>query len=64
VNLRPRFILITSSGGDSISEEARGCIDGFLQKPVRAQGLVRTMNSVLAGSAGALAVRQPSSRGA
>ena len=55
--LRPRFILLTSSDGDSLTEEARTCIDGFLQKPVRAQDLVRTMNSVLAGSASALAVR-------
>jgi two-component system sensor histidine kinase/response regulator len=60
MNLRPRFILLTSSDGDSLNEEARSCIDGFLQKPVRAQDLVRTMNSVLAASASALAVCQPS----
>jgi CheY-like chemotaxis protein len=56
--LRPRFILLTSSDGDSVTQEARTCIDGFLQKPLRAQDLVRTMNSVLAGSARAFAVRQ------
>jgi signal transduction histidine kinase/DNA-binding response OmpR family regulator len=58
-NLRPRFILLTSSDGDDLTREARACIDGFLQKPVRAQDLVRAMNSVLAGSASAFAVRQP-----
>ena len=56
--LRPRFILLTSSDGDSLPEEARACIDGFLQKPVRAQDLVRMINSVLAGSSSAIAVRQ------
>jgi signal transduction histidine kinase/DNA-binding response OmpR family regulator/HPt (histidine-containing phosphotransfer) domain-containing protein len=56
--LRPRFILLTSSDEESLDEEARSCIDGFLQKPVRAQDLVRMMNNVLAGSASALAVRQ------
>ncbi|HVZ32463.1 MAG TPA: response regulator, partial [Polyangiaceae bacterium] len=56
--LRPRFILLTSSDEESLDEETRSCIDGFLQKPVRAQDLVRMMNNVLAGSASALAVRQ------
>jgi two-component system, sensor histidine kinase and response regulator len=56
--LRPRFILLTSSDGDSLTDEARACIDGFLQKPVRAQDLVRMINSVLAGSSSAIAVRQ------
>jgi two-component system, sensor histidine kinase and response regulator len=58
MKLRPRFILLTSSDDGSLTREARACIDGFLQKPLRAQDLVRTMNSVLAGSASALAVRQ------
>ncbi|MEY2935133.1 MAG: hypothetical protein RL033_5882 [Pseudomonadota bacterium] len=56
--LRPRFILLTSSDGDSLPDDARSCIDGFLQKPVRAQDLVRTMNAVLAGSSSALGVRR------
>jgi len=56
--LRPRFILLTSSNGDSLTQEARSCIDGFLQKPVRAQDLVRMIDTVLAGSAGAIALRQ------
>jgi two-component system sensor histidine kinase/response regulator len=60
--LRPRFILLTSSDGESLTQEARSCIDGFLQKPVRAQDLVRTMNSVLAGSASALGVRPATPR--
>jgi two-component system sensor histidine kinase/response regulator len=56
--LRPRFILLTSSDSDAIPESGRHSIDGFLQKPVRAQDLVRTMNSVLAGSASALGARR------
>ncbi len=56
--LRPRFILLTSSDEESLDAEARSAIDGFLQKPVRAQDLVRMMNNVLAGSANAMAVRQ------
>jgi signal transduction histidine kinase/DNA-binding response OmpR family regulator/HPt (histidine-containing phosphotransfer) domain-containing protein len=50
---RPRFILLTSSDADTI-EGIGDCIDGLLQKPVRAHDLVRTMNSVLAGSMNAL----------
>jgi signal transduction histidine kinase/DNA-binding response OmpR family regulator/HPt (histidine-containing phosphotransfer) domain-containing protein len=50
---RPRFILLTSSDADTVSGVGE-CIDGLLQKPIRAQHLVRMMNSVLAGSAGAL----------
>jgi two-component system, sensor histidine kinase and response regulator len=56
--VRPRFILLTSSDANRIPESARDCIDGFLQKPVRAQDLMRTMNSVLAGSSSTLAVRR------
>jgi signal transduction histidine kinase/DNA-binding response OmpR family regulator len=52
--LRPRFILLTSSDSDSLDESARACIDAYLQKPLRAQDLVRTMNSVLADSSGVL----------
>jgi signal transduction histidine kinase/DNA-binding response OmpR family regulator/HPt (histidine-containing phosphotransfer) domain-containing protein len=47
---RARFILLTSSDADTV-EGVGDCIDGLLQKPVRAQHLVRTMNSVLAASA-------------
>jgi len=47
---RPRFILLTSSDGDRVDVSARSSIDAYLQKPVRAQDLVRTINSVLAGS--------------
>jgi two-component system sensor histidine kinase/response regulator len=50
---RPRFILLTSSDADAI-DGVGDCIDGLLQKPVRAHDLVRTMNSVLAGSVNAL----------
>jgi two-component system sensor histidine kinase/response regulator len=50
---RPRFILLTSSDADSI-DGVGDCIDGLLQKPVRAHELVRTMNSVLAGSMNAI----------
>jgi signal transduction histidine kinase/CheY-like chemotaxis protein/HPt (histidine-containing phosphotransfer) domain-containing protein len=47
---RSRFILLTSSDADTV-DGVGDCIDGILQKPVRAQHLVRTMNTVLAGSA-------------
>ena len=47
---RARFILLTSSDADTV-DGVGDCIDGLLQKPVRAQHLVRSMNSVLAGSA-------------
>jgi signal transduction histidine kinase/DNA-binding response OmpR family regulator len=48
---RPRFILLTSS--DSVSGLGDS-IDALLQKPVRAQDLVRVMNTVLASSFHAL----------
>jgi CheY-like chemotaxis protein/HPt (histidine-containing phosphotransfer) domain-containing protein len=50
---RPRFILLTSSDADTVVGVGE-CIDGLIQKPIRAQHLVRMMNSVLAGSAAAL----------
>jgi CheY-like chemotaxis protein/HPt (histidine-containing phosphotransfer) domain-containing protein len=50
---RPRFILLTSSDADTVAGVGE-CIDGLIQKPIRAQHLVRMMNSVLAGSAAAL----------
>jgi signal transduction histidine kinase/CheY-like chemotaxis protein/HPt (histidine-containing phosphotransfer) domain-containing protein len=52
--LRPRFILLTSTDADAIAGLG-DCIDGMLQKPIRAHELVRTMNGVLASSITALA---------
>jgi signal transduction histidine kinase/DNA-binding response OmpR family regulator len=51
---RPRFILLTSTDADEISGLG-DCIDGILQKPIRAHELVRTMNGVLASSITSLA---------
>jgi two-component system sensor histidine kinase/response regulator len=56
---RPRFILLTSSDGDRVELAARDFIDAYLQKPVRAQDLVRTINSVLAGSSNMRMTRPP-----
>jgi two-component system, sensor histidine kinase and response regulator len=53
-SLRPRFILLTSTDADAISGLG-DCIDGMLQKPIRAHELVRTMNGVLASSITSLA---------
>jgi signal transduction histidine kinase/DNA-binding response OmpR family regulator/HPt (histidine-containing phosphotransfer) domain-containing protein len=51
---RPRFILLTSSDGDNLQGMGE-CIDALLQKPIRAQDLVRSINTVLAGSLGSMA---------
>jgi CheY-like chemotaxis protein/HPt (histidine-containing phosphotransfer) domain-containing protein len=55
----PRFMLLTSSDAEQLDAEASQIVHGYLQKPIRAKDLLRSINRVMSSVAASTAVFVP-----